>query len=67
MVGLFVLGVGAGGEISVGGTVFSEFCPPSKLSYLTIMAAYWGAGGTFSALTALLVNLSNNSGISSWR
>jgi putative MFS transporter len=64
---LFFLGAGMGGELSLGGTVFCEFCPPSKLYYLTRMATFWGAGGTLSALVALIVVLTNNTGISSWR
>jgi putative MFS transporter len=64
---LFFLGVGMGGELSLGGTVFCEFCPPSKLYYLTRMAVFWGLGGTFSALIALIVVITNTSPISSWR
>ena len=64
---LFFLGAGMGGELSLGGTVFCEFCPPSKLYYLTRMAVFWGLGGTFSALIALIVVITNTSQISSWR
>ena len=64
---LFFLGAGMGGELSLGGTVFCEFCPPSKLYYLTRMAVFWGLGGTLSALIALIVVITNNTPISSWR
>lgn len=67
MVGNLVLGLGVGGEISLGGTVFTEFCPPKELKYLTVLAAYWGAGGTLAALIALLVDLNNATGVSQWR
>lgn len=64
---LLLLGSGMGGELSLGNTVFYEYCPPSKIYYLTGMAIFWAAGGTFSALIALITILTNNSGISSWR
>jgi len=64
---LFLLGSGIGGELSLGNTVFYEFCPPSKMYYLTGMAVFWAAGGTASALIALVTVLTNNSGLSSWR
>lgn len=64
---LFFLGAGMGGELSLGGTVFCEFCPPSKLYYLTRMALFWGLGGTLSALIALITTITNNTSISDWR
>lgn len=64
---LFFLGAGMGGELSLGGTVFCEFCPPSKLYYLTRMALFWGLGGTLSALIALITTITNDSAISTWR
>ena len=39
LVACFVLGMGVGGEIAVGGTVYSEFCPNSKLWTLVLLAA----------------------------
>lgn len=64
---LLLLGAGMGGELSLGGTVFCEFCPPSKLYYLTVMAIFWGAGGTYVALAAFLTSLTNTTSISNWR
>lgn len=49
---LMLVGVGISGEISVGGTVFYEFCPISKAYYLTYMAIFWPIGGTVSAFLA---------------
>ena len=64
---LLFLGMGMGGELALAGTVFCEFCPPSKMYYLTIMAVFWGAGGTYAALAAFVVSLSNSSSIHNWR
>jgi MFS family permease len=64
---LFFLGFGMAGELSLGGTVFLEFCPPSKHYLLTRMALFWGLGGTLSALTALVIILINVSVIPAWR
>ena len=66
-VSLLFLGMGMGGELALGGTVFCEFCPPSKMYYLTIMAIFWGAGGTYTALAAFIVSLSNTTAIYNWR
>ena len=64
---LFFLGFGMAGELSLGGTVFCEFCPPSKRYLLTRMAFFWGLGGTLSALSALMIILFNTSSIPPWR
>lgn len=64
---LFFLGTGMGGELSLGGTVFCEYCPPSKMFYLTIMALFWGAGGTTVALSAFVTALTNETSIKDWR
>lgn len=47
--------------------MFYEFCPKSKIYYLTGMAVFWAAGGTLSALIALITILTNETSISSWR
>ena len=64
---LMMIGVGMGGELSLGGTVFYEFCPPSKAYYLTQMGVFWALGGTISAFIALVIILINDTGISTWR
>lgn len=51
---LMLVGIGISGEISLGGTVFYEFCPMSKAYYLTYMAIFWPIGGTFSAFLAYI-------------
>mmetsp|Transcript_979 Transcript_979/g.1526 ORF Transcript_979/g.1526 Transcript_979/m.1526 type:complete len:466 (-) Transcript_979:3206-4603(-) len=64
---LFLVGMGAGGEIAVGGTVYTEFCPPKKLWSLTFLAACWGIGGTVAALIGLAVDGLNTISIAEWR
>lgn len=64
---LLMIGVGIGGELSLGGTVFYEFCPPSKAYYLTQMGIFWVIGGVISALIALVAILVNDTGVSTWR
>lgn len=64
---LFFIGIGAGGELALGGTVFYEFCPPSKAYYLTRMGVFWGLGGSLSALIALITIMTNKTSISTWR
>ena len=63
-ISLLILGLGMGGELCVAGTVFCEFCPPSRLYYLTLMAVFWSGGGIYAALSGLIVSLSNTSSIS---
>jgi MFS transporter, putative metabolite:H+ symporter len=64
---LVLLGISIGGELSLGGTVFCEFCPPSKLYFLTSMALFWGIGGTVVALVAFITVLTNKTAIADWR
>ena len=66
-VALVFLGFGMGGELSLGGTVFCEFCPPSKSNYLTLLAFFWGLGGTVSAMIAFITVMTNTTDIYSWR
>ena len=66
-VALVLLGFGMGGELSLGGTVFCEFCPPSKSNYLTLLAFFWGLGGTISALIAFITVMTNSTAIYSRR
>ena len=66
-IALVFLGFGMGGELSLGGTVFCEFCPPSKSHYLTLLAFFWGLGGTISALIAFITVITNNTAIYGWR
>jgi MFS family permease len=66
-VALVFLGFGIGGELSLGGTVFCEFCPPSKAYYLTVLGIFWAVGGTVSALIAFMIVMTNNTSIYDWR
>jgi putative MFS transporter len=61
------LGFGIGGEVALGGTVYSEFCPPSKAWTLTLLASCWCLGGTISALIALCINLLDLGMMELWR
>ena len=64
---LFLLGIGIAGEISIAGTVFMEFCPPTKRYYLTLMSLFLGIGATTIALIALIVSLFNDTTLNDWR
>mmetsp|Transcript_29017 Transcript_29017/g.5250 ORF Transcript_29017/g.5250 Transcript_29017/m.5250 type:complete len:143 (+) Transcript_29017:127-555(+) len=63
LAGLLVIGLGVGGEITMGGPVMSEYLPPSKAYMYTVLCATWTVGGIFSGLIALIVKLSDPSGI----
>ena len=64
---LFLLGLGISGEISLAGTVFMEYCPPTKRYYITLMSLFLGLGANVVASIALLVSIFNNTIIYSWR
>ena len=64
---LLLIGFGCGGEVSLAGIVFIEFCPPSKRYLMTFMALFWGIGATSTAAIALAVSLTNNTDIYDWR
>jgi MFS family permease len=63
---LFVLGIGAGAELSLGSIVFYEFCPPSKRYYLAYLVGSWGIGGGILYGAALIVSFTNNT-VYGWR
>ncbi|OMJ67349.1 hypothetical protein SteCoe_35510 [Stentor coeruleus] len=65
--GLFAMGFGLAGEISLGGTVFYEYCPPSKRYYMTLMSAFLSFGAITVTTIALLVSLYNTTGYHNWR
>lgn len=64
---LFLIGLGMGGELCLAGTVFCEFCPPSKMHYLTTMAIFWGIGSTFTAIVAYIITIKNTTEYQEWR
>ncbi|OMJ76984.1 hypothetical protein SteCoe_23532 [Stentor coeruleus] len=64
---LTIIGVGMAGEISLAGTVFYEFCPPSKRWYMTLMSLFLSFGSISAALVAFLVSLFNKTGFYNWR
>lgn len=64
---LFLLGIGMAGEIAVGGTVFFEFCPPSKRFYLTLMSLFLCVGSTSIALIGFGITYLNTTSIKDWR
>jgi len=66
MIGIFI-GFGIGGEIALGGTVFSEFCPPSKAWTLTLLATTWCMGGTLAAAFALIIEWIGTGPLVLWR
>lgn len=64
---LAILGTGMAGEISLAGTVFYEFCPPSKRWYMTLMSLFLSFGSILVSLVAYLVSLFNKTGYYNWR
>ena len=64
---LVVLGFGVDGELAVGCTVFSEFCPPKKLWMLNLLGGFWGLGGGLAVLVGLTVFYANNTSVEDWR
>ena len=64
---LFVIGFAMSGELALGGTVFLEFCPPSKRYYLTMMMLFSTLGATTISMIAFLVAYTNTSSYHDWR
>ena len=50
-----LVGVGCGGEITVGGVYFYEFCPNQKRSRLTLLSIWFCIGGSLLGLVAALL------------
>lgn len=67
LVGLFVVGLGVGGEITMGGPVMSEYLPPSKAYVYTVLCTTWTLGGVISGLVALIVKLAGSGSLELWR
>lgn len=65
--GLFCMGFGLAGEIALGGTVFYEYCPPSKRYYMALMSAFLSIGAITVTTIALLVSLYNTTEYHNWR
>ncbi|OMJ86071.1 hypothetical protein SteCoe_12509 [Stentor coeruleus] len=66
-IALSLLGFGMAGELTLGGTVFCEFCPPSKRYYMTLLSLFISIGAIAVTLVALLVSLINTSKFYNWR
>ena len=64
---LFAIGFSMSGELSLGCTVFLEFCPPSKRYYLTMMSLFSSLGAVTISMVALIVAYTNTSSIHDWR
>ena len=64
---LCVLAIGESGELTLGGAVFYEFCPPSRRSQLTMLSMFLGIGSISIAVVALAITLLNNTYIYDWR
>jgi MFS family permease len=60
-------GFAIGGEIALGGTVWSEFCPPSKDWTMTVLATTWCLGSMSSACLAVFFILTGSGAIAMWR
>ena len=64
---LFLVGLGVGGEISLGGVVFIEFCPPTKRHLTALMGISWGIGAILTSVFAYVIQMVNNTGFRDWR
>lgn len=56
---LVLMGFAIGGELTVGGTVFSELCPPMNINRLASLSFSWGVGGIFSTLIGIFAVAQN--------
>lgn len=50
----FFIGIGISGTIAGDGTVFMEFCPPSKRHYLTTLSVFSPGSACLGALVAVI-------------
>ena len=66
-VSLFCLGFSMAGDLSLSGTVFCEFCPPTKRYLLTMLSLFLSFGAISTSVIALVVVYFNNTGIENWR
>jgi putative MFS transporter len=62
-----IIGISMGGELALGGTVWSEYCPPSKDWSLVLLTTFWCFGGSFSAALALLFILIGSETFEMWK
>ena len=70
--GMFILfetivGFAVGGELALGGTVFSEFLPPKKAWTLTLLATSWCFGGALGGFLAMVIAWSGAGWLGVWR
>lgn len=62
-----IIGFSIGGEIALGGTVWSEYCPPSKDWSMVLLATFWCFGTAFSGALALIFILIGSDSLEMWR
>ena len=55
------------GDLSLSGTVFCEFCPPTKRYLLTMLSLFLSFGAISASGVALVVVYFNNTEIQNWR
>jgi MFS family permease len=66
-ISLFLLGFILAGEVSIAGTYFFEYCPPSKRHYMTALSFFFTFGSALSACVAFIVSLVNTTSVYDWR
>lgn len=52
---IFFVGIGVGGDITLGGTIVNEYFPLSKGWTLTLLCGFWYFGASLSAILALVI------------
>ena len=67
LVSLFFQGISLAGDLSLTGTIFLEFCPPSKRYLLTMLSLFLYSGAFGASGIAVLVVSVNSTGIQNWR
>ena len=55
--GLLLVGIGIGADISITNTIFIESIPQTKVKYLTILNMSWGLGTSLGVLIAIIIEL----------
>jgi len=63
----FIVGIGIGGDISVDGTVFIEFCPKADRHMLTLMSFVCVLGSILVPAVAFVYTVATNSDYWTWR
>lgn len=57
LIGLFIIGLGMGGDMAIASTVFMEAIPPSEIQSLTLLNLAWSLGTAISLIIAIVLEM----------